>query len=84
MHILITNDDGINAKGIRHLIKIARKISDRITVMAPDSVCSGMGMAIPSLHSPVCYTLVSKEPNYDEYVCSGSPVDCVKLALMIP
>jgi 5'-nucleotidase len=84
MHILITNDDGINAKGIRELIGIAKKIADKITVVAPDAVRSGSGMAIPSLHSSIFCELVKEEDNYKEFVCSGSPVECVKLALILP
>jgi len=43
--ILVTNDDGITAPGIRHLIAFAKEIGDLI-VVAPDSPQSGMGHAI--------------------------------------
>jgi 5'-nucleotidase len=82
-HILVTNDDGIDAKGIKHLTSIARRLAERVTVIAPDSVRSGMGMAISSLHSHISLTLRKEEPNYREFVCSGTPVDCVKTGLLI-
>lgn len=80
--ILVTNDDGITAPGLRMLISIMKKIGD-VFVVAPDSPQSGMGHAI-TLDS----TLYSKKMKIDldtdgisEYSCSGTPADCVKLAL---
>ncbi len=80
--ILVTNDDGITAPGLRMLVSIMKKIGD-VIVVAPDSPQSGMGHAI-TLDS----TLYSKKMKIDldtegvlEYSCSGTPADCVKLAL---
>jgi 5'-nucleotidase len=78
--ILVTNDDGINAPGIRTLIAVMKTIGD-VVVVAPDSPQSGMGHAI-TLDS----TLYVEQVNYDqealkEYSCSGTPADCVKLAI---
>lgn len=80
--ILVTNDDGITAPGLRMLISIMKKIGD-VFVVAPDSPQSGMGHAI-TLDS----TLYSKKMKIDqdtegilEFSCSGTPADCVKLAL---
>ena len=78
--ILVTNDDGINAPGIRTLIEIMNTIGD-VVVVAPDSPQSGMGHAI-TLDS----TLYAEEVNinhgsHKEYSCSGTPADCVKLAI---
>ena len=80
--ILVTNDDGITAPGLRMLISIMKKLGD-VFVVAPDSPQSGMGHAI-TLDS----TLYSKKMKIDqdtegilEYSCSGTPADCVKLAL---
>ena len=78
--ILVTNDDGINAPGIRTLIQVMKTIGD-IIVVAPDSPQSGMGHAI-TLDS----TLYAEEVNinsesHKEYSCSGTPADCVKLAI---
>ena len=78
--ILITNDDGINAPGIRTLISVIKDIGDLI-VVAPDSPQSGMGHAITinsTLHSS---RITPKNSEIIEYSCSGTPADCVKLAI---
>ena len=78
--ILVTNDDGINAPGIRTLISIMKDIGD-IVVVAPDSPQSGMGHAITinsTLHSS---RITQKDSEITEYSCSGTPADCVKLAI---
>ena len=78
--ILITNDDGITAPGIRALIKIMNEIGD-VCVVAPDSPQSGMGHAITINSTLYCSPIsVDKGPQI-EYSCSGTPVDCVKLAV---
>ena len=77
--ILITNDDGIQAKGINELAACLRDFGD-IVVFAPDGPRSGMSSAITSI-APIHYTLVSKEEGLTRYSCSGTPVDCVKLAM---
>ena len=80
--ILVTNDDGITAPGLRALIRTMKEIGE-VVVVAPDSPQSGMGHAIT-----VDSTLFSKKVVVDhkegapqEYSCSGTPADCVKLAL---
>ena len=78
--ILVTNDDGINAPGIRTLISIMKDIGD-IVVVAPDSPQSGMGHAITinsTLHSS---RITPKDSEITEFSCSGTPADCVKLAI---
>ena len=77
LNILITNDDGIHAKGLRTLIEIARPFGN-ITVVAPDQPMSGMGHAI-TVNRPLRLNLLKKEGHYQEYACSGTPVDCVKM-----
>ena len=77
--ILITNDDGVEAKGIKELTECLRDLGD-IVVFAPDGPRSGMASAITSL-VPIKYTLVRKEKGLTVYSCTGTPVDCVKLAL---
>ncbi|MDR2907293.1 MAG: 5'/3'-nucleotidase SurE [Bacteroidales bacterium] len=81
LNILITNDDGIHAKGLRSLIEIARPFG-HITVVAPDSPNSGMGHAI-TVNRPLRLRLIQKDTNYQEYSCSGTPVDCVKMGLKV-
>lgn len=77
--ILITNDDGIQAKGINELIECLRDLGD-LVVFAPDGPRSGMASAITSL-VPLKYTLLKKENGLTVYSCTGTPVDCVKLAI---
>lgn len=76
--ILISNDDGISAKGINELIRFLRPLGE-LVVMAPDSPRSGNSSAL-SVISPVHYSLVKREPGLTVYKCTGTPTDCVKLA----
>lgn len=77
--ILVTNDDGITAPGIRTLIEVMKEIGD-VVVVAPDSPQSGMGHAITISDTLFCDKITLKE-NYkhEEYSCSGTPADCVKI-----
>lgn len=78
--ILVTNDDGITAPGIRHLIKIMKTIGD-VVVVAPDSPQSGMGHAITISDNLYCDPVtIDKYSKVKEYSCSGTPADCVKIA----
>lgn len=79
--ILITNDDGYRAKGIKNLTKYLKDIAD-IIVFAPDQPHSGMSSAITSIN-PLRYFLYKKEENVITYICNGTPVDCVKLAMSV-
>lgn len=76
--ILISNDDGVTAKGINELVRFLRPLGD-IVVMAPDSPRSGSGCALTTTN-PVRYQLVREEEGLTVYQCSGTPTDCVKLA----
>ncbi|MEZ5195034.1 MAG: 5'/3'-nucleotidase SurE [Bacteroidales bacterium] len=75
--ILITNDDGIFAPGIRKLISIARTMG-KVVVVAPDSPMSGMSHAI-TVKTPLRLRKLAEDADYVEYSCNGTPVDCVKL-----
>ena len=77
--ILVTNDDGINAPGLRLLISIMTTIGD-VVVVAPDSPQSGMGHAI-TIDSTLYVRKLSSQGPQIEYSCSGTPADCVKLAI---
>lgn len=77
--ILVTNDDGYQAKGIASLAEAMRDLGD-VIVFAPDSHRSGMSSAI-STSQPLRARLVRDEENFKVYKCNGTPVDCVKLAL---
>jgi 5'-nucleotidase len=78
--ILVTNDDGVAAPGLRALIAVMAEIGD-VLVVAPDKPQSGMGHAITT-NSTLYLNKISKENDtIEEYSCSGTPVDCVKLAV---
>ena len=78
--ILVTNDDGITAKGIRTLIEVMLTIGD-VIVVAPDSPQSAMGHAITLNDTLYCDPIVlDPKATHKEYSCSGTPADCVKLA----
>ncbi|MFC0780337.1 5'/3'-nucleotidase SurE [Flavobacterium sp. HJSW_4] len=78
--ILVTNDDGILAPGIRALISVMETIGD-VVVVAPDKPQSAMGHAI-TINNTLFLDKISKENDaIAEYSCSGTPVDCVKLAV---
>lgn len=77
--ILISNDDGVKAKGIRELIETLRDVAE-LVVMAPDGPRSGAACAITSEY-PVRPTLLVEEEGLKIYRCNGMPVDCVKLAM---
>jgi len=76
--ILVTNDDSIGAPGIRFLIEIMKEIGE-VVVVAPDSPQSAMGHAI-TINSTLSIERLNKS-DIEEYTCSGTPVDCVKIAL---
>lgn len=76
--ILVTNDDSIGAPGIRFLIDIMKEIGE-VVVVAPDSPQSAMGHAI-TINSTLSLEQIKKS-DILEYTCSGTPVDCVKIAL---
>jgi 5'-nucleotidase len=77
--ILVTNDDGITAKGIKSLVEAVRPLGD-VLVVAPDKPQSGMGHAI-TIHSPLRLEKSNQFEGVRSYTCSGTPVDCVKLAI---
>jgi 5'-nucleotidase len=76
--ILVTNDDGIVAPGIRNLIEVASQFGE-VVVVAPDKPQSGQGHAI-TLNHPIRLRQVDLFEGVTAYECSGTPVDCVKLA----
>jgi 5'-nucleotidase len=75
--ILITNDDGYFAPGLRKLIQIMKGLG-KVVVVAGEQSMSGMGHAI-TIKTPLRVKTIAKEPDYEEYICNGTPVDCVKL-----
>jgi 5'-nucleotidase len=78
--ILVTNDDGITAPGIRTLIEVMNTLGD-VVVVAPDSPQSAMGHAITVNSTLFVEKVKVGKGKQMEYSCSGTPADCVKLAV---
>lgn len=76
---LVTNDDGIHARGIKVLTEIVRNLG-KVYVVAPQESQSGMSHAI-TVKTPIRIRKVVQEEDCFIYSCNGTPVDCVKLAL---
>ena len=78
--ILVTNDDGINAPGLKYLVNLMSMIGD-VIIVAPDSPKSATSQAI-TINSPL---YVSRSYNHSkaklEYQLSGTPADCVKFGI---
>lgn len=79
MNILVTNDDGINAKGIKALVEALSGLG-KIYVVAPDSQKSACGHGI-TIHEPVMVKEVSFKGAEKAWAVSGTPADCVKLGV---
>lgn len=77
--ILVTNDDGIFAKGIRALAEVAMEFGD-VCIVAPDKPQSGMGHAV-TINGIIRTQEVPYDLDVKAWSCSGTPVDCVKLAI---
>ena len=77
--ILITNDDGYSSKGITELVAMAQRIGD-VIVVAPEAAQSGMSHAI-TFSSFVRVKTIKEEPQLKVYAVTGTPVDCVKMAI---
>jgi len=77
--ILITNDDGITAPGIRSLVESVQDLGEAV-IVAPDSPQSGMGHAV-TISKPLRLEKTDVYGSIDSYQCSGTPADCVKLAV---
>ncbi len=77
--IFISNDDGFEAQGIRELTRMMQTLGD-VVVVAPDSGRSGAAGSITSTR-PVRVRKVHEAPGLIIYACTGTPVDCAKLAL---
>ena len=77
--ILVSNGDGITAPGIRALVEAVRSIGD-VVIVAPDSPQSGMGHAV-TISKPLRLDKTDVYGDIPAYQCSGTPADCVKLAV---
>jgi 5'-nucleotidase len=77
--ILITNDDGITAPGIRSLVNAVKSLG-KVVVVAPDKPQSGMGHAV-TIGDPLRLNKIEMFDGVESWQTSGTPVDCVKLAV---
>ncbi len=77
--ILVTNDDSVSARGIHALAEVASSFG-KVVVVAPDKPQSGMGHAI-TINHPLRLNKIDTFGETEAYSCSGTPVDCVKLAI---
>lgn len=76
MKILITNDDGIHAPGLKVLEAIARELSDDVVIVAPETDQSGVSHSL-SLNDP----LRLREVAAGHYAVKGTPTDCVIMGI---
>lgn len=77
--ILITNDDGVSSPGIKNLVEAVKDLG-KVVVVAPDKPQSGMGHAI-TIGQPLRLHHLQSYDNVEIWSCTGTPVDCVKLAV---
>ncbi|MGD9928478.1 MAG: 5'/3'-nucleotidase SurE [Mangrovibacterium sp.] len=75
--ILVTNDDGIHAKGLKELTEVMRLFGE-VVVIVPEVAMSGMSSAI-TVDKPLRATKMQEEEGYTLFKCNGTPVDCVKI-----
>ena len=76
--IVITNDDGYSAKGLKELVTVMKKLGD-VVVVSSDQPMSGMAHAV-TIQTPLRVTPISNESGFKEYRTNGTPVDNIKLA----
>ena len=79
MHFLLTNDDGIYARGLNALYQELSQIAD-CTIIAPDTEQSAVGHAI-TISLPLIVRQAIKEGQFWGHAVSGTPADCVKLGI---
>lgn len=80
MHILVTNDDGVNAPGLLALASGLRPLA-RVTVLAPDRNWSASGH-VKTMHRPLRAAKAQLADGSAAWSCNGAPSDCVALALL--
>ncbi|NDV47019.1 5'/3'-nucleotidase SurE [Paludibacter sp. 221] len=77
--ILVTNDDGVDSKGIKVLSELMAELGD-VVVLGPAFPHSGQSNAL-TVTAPIRFKKVDETGNITRYSCTGTPTDCVKLAL---
>ena len=81
MHILLTNDDGITAKGLSILEEVVATVADKVTVVAPEGQRSAASHAMSINKDLYLKRIASPLHNVTKYSLDGTPVDCVKTAM---
>ncbi len=79
--IILTNDDGIHAPGLKHLWKALEAIAD-LYIFAPSSEQSGVGASV-TLHQPITVSPVSWENDTPAWKVTGTPADCVRMGTRV-
>lgn len=80
MRILVTNDDGYQAEGIKALVRVLRRFGD-LTVVAPKSHQSGMSMAVSMGLIPIAVKQLTDDPHESWWYLDGTPASCVKYGI---
>lgn len=80
MKIIVTNDDGIEAEGVKALVRALRAPGRELIVVCPKTAQSGMSMAVTMGHKPIAVKKVSGGPEQWWYL-DGTPASCVKYAI---
>lgn len=80
MNILITNDDGYQAKGIRELVETMRPYG-HLTIVSPKKPQSGMSMAVTMGHKPIAVKKISSSESEEWWYLDGTPASCVKFGI---
>jgi 5'-nucleotidase len=80
MRILVTNDDGYDAKGLLTLVGILRKYGD-VTVVAPKRPQSGMSMAVTMGFKPIAVKHLATKEGEDWWYLDGTPASCIKFGI---
>lgn len=80
MKIIITNDDGFEAKGIHSLVEIMRPFGE-LTIVSPKKPQSGMSMAVTMGHKPIAVKKLSETEGESWWYLDGTPASCVKFAI---
>ena len=80
MKILITNDDGIDAKGLQALVRVMRHYGE-LTIVAPKRAQSGMSMAVTMGYKPIAVRHLEQKPGEDWWYLDGTPASCIKYGI---
>ncbi len=80
MKILITNDDGIHAKGLMALVSVMKRYGD-LTIVAPKHAQSGMSMAVTMGYKPIAVKHFGKRLGEDWWYLDGTPASCIKYGI---